>query len=256
MSSGDQFRPAGPPALDSAEYAAAYNYVMAIGSATSAVRTADQTNAAQFWAAAGGASWVQLALNIAGDNGLSTIENAQLFALLTSSINDAFVSVYDAKYTYDFWRPVTAIHEGDADGNPLTTGDPTWTSLLAAPNHPDYFSAHASADGAAAAILLGLLGDEAFCGTFGGITRCWNSIADASQEGTDSRIWGGIHFSFDGSTGLETGGMIGQYALNQSIFHAVPEPSTWAMILVGFGFVGITLRRRKGERSRLIPQLA
>jgi hypothetical protein len=256
MTSGDQFRPGAPPALDSVAYAQAYNDVMAIGSATSLIRTADQTNAAQFWAAAGGASWVQLALNIAGDNGLSTIENAQLFGLLTASINDAFVAVYDAKYTYEFWRPITAIHAGDTDGNPLTAGDPTWTSLLAAPNHPDYFSAHASADGAAAAILLGLLGDEAFCGTFGGITRCWDSIAQASQEGADSRIWGGIHFSFDGSTGLQTGGMIGQYALNQSLFHAVPEPSTWAMMLIGFGFVGFALRRRRRGPSRSIGQLA
>jgi hypothetical protein len=256
MSSGDQFRPGAPPALDSVAYAQAYNNVMAIGSATSATRTADQTNAALFWAAAGGASWVQLALNIAGDNGLSTIENAQLFALLTTSVSDAFVAVYDAKYTYDFWRPVTAIHAGDTDGNPLTAGDPNWTSLLAAPNHPSYFSAHASADGAAAAILLGLLGDESFCGTFGGFTRCWSSIEAASQEGADSRIWGGIHLAFDGSNGLQTGGLIGQYALNQSRFQAVPEPSTWAMMLIGFGLVGFSLRRRRGERPKPIPQLA
>jgi hypothetical protein len=241
-----------PPALDSVEYANAYNEVMAIGAAGSLTRTADQTEAAQFWAAAGGASWITIGLGLASDEGMSTLESARLFALLGAGISDAFVTVFGDKYEYNLWRPVTAIHEGDNDGNLLTVGDPSWTSLIVAPNHPSYYSAHGVADGTAGAILLGLIGDESFCATFGGIQRCWNSIGDASQEGADSRIWGGIHFPFDGATGLQEGHEIGLFALTQ--LQPVPEPSTWLTMLVGFGFIGWTFKRRRAP-ARYKPNL-
>lgn len=245
MNSGDQFRAGPPPALGSAEYAAAYNEVLAIGSASSAIRTADQTAAAQFWALAGGTSWIGIGVGLAEDEGFSTLQYAQLFATLSAGLGDAFIAGFDTKYEYEFWRPVTAIHGGALDGNSLTEPDPLWASLLVAPNHPSYFSTHAIADGTAATILMGFLGDEAFCATFGGLERCWDSILAASQEGADSRIWGGIHFSFDGAAGLAAGHSIGQFALRQGTFQPVPEPSTWLTMLLGFAFIGWSFRRQR-----------
>lgn len=252
LTSADQFEAAPPPAIGSLDYAAAYNLVKLVGAANSeqlGFRTHDQTQAALFWAAAGGASWVQIGVGLAANKGLSTLQNAQLFALLTSGLTDAFITVFDAKYENSFWRPVTAIHAGDIDGNPLTVGDPNWTSLLPAPNHPDYYSAHAVADGTAAAILLGLVGDQSFCATFGGIQRCFAGINAASVEGANSRIWGGIHFPFDATSGLDTGTSIGQFALNDSVFRAVPEPATWMTMVLGFALLGWTIRRRSEHRG-------
>lgn len=129
----------------------------------------------------------------------------------------------------------------------MTEVDPTWASLIAAPNHPPYFSTHAIADATAATILMAFLGDEAFCATFAGTQRCWSSITDASQEGANSRVWGGIHFSFDSAAGLETGHNLGLFALNDPTFVPVPEPATWLTMLLGFGFIGWTFRWRRAQ---------
>lgn len=263
MTSGTQFVPtSGPPALDSAAYAAAYNQVMDIGSLTSATRTADQTQAALFWNQAGGFTWIQIGTNAAADNGLSTLQLAEVFARLGVGLADAFITGFATKYEYNFWRPITAIHEGDFDGNPDTTGDALWTSLINAPNHPSYLSTHSIASGVSSTILAALLGNEAFCETFTGAggtySRCFNSFTDAAVDGEMSRIWGGIHFSFDGEAGLAAGQQIAQFELGQSVFNPVPEPSTWAMLLAGFGAIGVALRRRrKAYRARAAePTLA
>jgi hypothetical protein len=92
---------------------------------------------------------------------------------------------------------------------------------------------------------LGTIGDEPFCATFGEINRCWGSIAQGSAEGANSRIWGGIHYDFDRTNGLDLGGRIGRFALAQSTFSATPEPATWAMMLIGFGVIGGAMRRKK-----------
>ena len=117
-------------------YAVAFNEVMAIGSTTSATRTDDQSAAALFWAGTAGAQqWVQAGLDVAETAGLSTIDNARLFALLGTSIADTLIGVWDSKFEYDLWRPVTAIQGADLDGNPATLADPGWSSLI---NNPPY----------------------------------------------------------------------------------------------------------------------
>jgi hypothetical protein len=153
----DQFRPAPPPALESPEYAVAYNEVKEIGSASSATRTADQTASALFWYAANGAPWTRIGLTIAEDEGLSTLGNARVFALLSSGLADALIAGFGSKYAYRFWRPVSAIHEGDADGNPLTERDAGWTSVFGSPLHPSYMSTHSALSGAGENHLDGFL---------------------------------------------------------------------------------------------------
>lgn len=253
LDSGSEFRPGPPPSLTSAEYTAAYNDVMTLGSATSAVRTADQTAAALFWNQANGVTWLKIGVEAASDNGLSTFQNAQLFALLSTAVGDAFIAGFDTKYTYDFWRPVTAIQNADLDGNPLTIADATWASLIPAPNHPSYLSTHSIASGAGSTVLAALLGNEAFCETLGAFSRCFNSFTEAADDAANSRLWGGIHFNFDNQAGLTAGRSVGAFALADGAFGAVPEPSTWAMLLLGFALIGLRIRRRRGG---LVPQTA
>jgi hypothetical protein len=252
MASNDQFRPGAPPALDSLAYAAAYNQVMELGAIDSATRTADQTAAALFWNNANGTTWLQIGLDTAADEGLSTMQYAELFAQLGVGLADAFIAGFDTKYEYNFWRPISAIHEGDADGNPLTIGDADWRSLINAPNHPSYLSTHSIASGVSSTILAALLGEEAFCANLGGLTRCFDSFTAAAEDGADSRLWGGIHYDFDNQAGLDAGRGIGLYELSLSTFGAVPEPSTWAMLLVGFGLIGVSLRRKRRIALRQI----
>lgn len=137
----DQFRAAPPPAIDSAEYAAAFNEAKAIGAAGSATRTADQTASAQYWAAATGPGpWLRMAIDQGEAAGLTTLESARLFARLAATIQDTGVAVWDSKYEYDYWRPVTGIRAADTDGNPDTLPDLTWTPLITTPPHPTWAS--------------------------------------------------------------------------------------------------------------------
>ncbi|HWI86433.1 MAG TPA: PEPxxWA-CTERM sorting domain-containing protein [Sphingomonas sp.] len=244
MNSGSQFRPAPPPSLDSAEYLAAYNEVKEIGSAMSATRLADQTNSALFWDASNGTTWIRIGVDVIADDGLSTFANARVMAELSAAVADSLIAGFDAKYTYNFWRPVTAIREGDNDGVAGTLGDASWTPLFGTPAHPSYPSAHSLQSGAASTVLLSLVQDQAFCNTIGPDTRCFAGIGQAAQDAADSRLWGGIHFRFDNEIGLATGQAIGQWALGHSAFNPVPEPASWALMITGFGLTGGALRRR------------
>lgn len=243
--SPDQFRPAAPPNVGSVAYATAYNEVMQIGSAGSATRTEDQTAAALFWAGTGGVQqWVQAGVAIAETSGLSTIENARLFALLNVSVADALIGVWDSKFEYDLWRPITAIRTDD--GNPLTTADAGWLPLINTPPYPGYASGLSGVAGASSYILAAFLGDDHnFCLTAGGNTRCWASFNEAALDGANSRLWGGIHFGFDNEAGLFLGQQVAGYVLGSDAFDLVPEPSTWAMMILGFGLVGAAIRRRR-----------
>jgi membrane-associated phospholipid phosphatase len=221
LASGSQFRPAAPPALDSAEYAAAFNEVKSLGSADSTTRTEEQTQIAEFWNDGLGTAfapgyWNNIAQDVATEQGLSLVSEAHLFALLNIATADALISCWDAKYAYSFWRPVTAIRAADTDGNPATEPDTSWAPLLVTPNFPSYTSAHSTVSGAAAEVLTALFGDH-YQFTVSAVsvpyTRSFGSFEAAAAEAGRSRIYGGIHYTFDNINGLAVGGEVADYVM-------------------------------------------
>lgn len=250
MMSDSQFRSAPPPAIGSAEYAAAYASVQAIGSATGSTRTADQTAAAIFWDSLhGNDGWVQAAIDQSLPRTWTDLQYAAMFATLSAGVADAIIASWDDKVTYDLWRPITAIQSGATDGNAATVGDSAWIPLLVTPPFQSYVSAHSIVNMTAATILDGYLGgSNSFCLTSGGTTRCWDGFNAAALESSQSREWGGIHFNFDDSAGVAAGQGLGRFALATNAFGSpVPEPSTWTMLLAGFAMVGFVLRRRQAQ---------
>ena len=231
LTSGDQFRPDGVPALDSADYATEFNQVKDLGSLTSTTRTADQTEIAQFWADGSGTftppgHWNQIAQNIVVTTDNSLLENARLFALLDIGLADAGIAAWDAKYTYNFWRPITAIQNADTDGNADTIADATWTPLLTTPPFPEYVSGHSTFSGAADAILSSLLGSDVAFSTNSlgtpGVYRDFDSFTEAANEAGISRIYGGIHFNSANVEGLELGRNVGDFVLD-NLLVALPD---------------------------------
>lgn len=225
IASGDQFRPIAPPALDSISYALDFDLVKEIGSTTSVTRTADQSEIAQFWANGGGTAtppghWNQIARVLADIMGNTLDENARLFALLNLASADAAISCWDAKYAYDFWRPLTAIRQGDSDGNPLTVGDPTWTSFIGTPPFPAYTSGHSTFSAAAAQTIARFYGTDDIAFVAGsddapGIFRSYQSVSEAALESGWSRIYGGIHWTWDNFAALEAGELIGDWIFDR-----------------------------------------
>jgi hypothetical protein len=222
LNAPDQFRPPAPPALGSAEYAAALNEVEAEGRATGSTRTPDETQIALFWADGQGTvtppgHWNEIAMQLAAAQGNSLSANARLFAELNVALADAGITAWDAKYSYGLWRPITAIQQAGTDGNPRTTPDPSWTPFLVTPNFPTYVSGHSTYSGAAQVVLESFFGaDTGFTATTespGVAARTFSSFEQAAEEAGQSRIYAGIHFQFDNQNGLAAGRDVGDYVL-------------------------------------------
>ncbi|HEV7405628.1 MAG TPA: Ig-like domain-containing protein, partial [Chthoniobacteraceae bacterium] len=224
MSSPDAFRPDGPPALDSQEWADDLNKTESLGAQTGSTRTADQTQIARFWAD-GGATytppghWDQIAASVAQQRGNSVSANARMMAELNLAMADAGIVAWDAKYAFNWWRPVTAIQNADLDGNDQTTADPNWQSFLITPNFPEYISGHSTFSGAAATVLTDIFGDNtAFSATSIGlpnVTRNFTSFQQAADEAGESRIYGGIHYEFSDQDGLAAGRALGALVVDR-----------------------------------------
>jgi membrane-associated phospholipid phosphatase len=223
ISSGSQFRPAGPPALTSQAYANALQEVEALGSANSTTRTPEQSQIALFWADGAGTEtppghWNEIAEQVARTHGDTLVQDARLFATLNIALADAAIAAWDAKYTFNFWRPVTAIHNANLDGNARTTADPSWTPFLVTPAFPSYVSGHSSFSAAAAVVLTSFFGGHvtftARSDALPGVTRTFHSFMDAAEEAGLSRIYGGIHYSFDNRDGLAMGGALADYVIH------------------------------------------
>lgn len=223
MAMSSQFRPLGPPALSSAQYAAEYNEVKALGAVTGSTRTTDQTEIALFWADGAGTAtppghWNSIAQSVAAAQGNTLEDNARLFALLNVAMADAAICAWDAKYFYHFWRPVTAIRNGDTDGNPDTIKDSTWSSLIVTPPFPDYVSGHSTFSGAASTVLAMFYGTDQIAFTTGsdilpGTTRSFSRFSDAADEAAASRLYGGIHYRSANDDGLASGISIGEWTV-------------------------------------------
>lgn len=219
--SGSQFLANPPPALTSEQYAADLNEVRELGSAISTSRTAEQTLVARLWDNVGTSTnfysvWNNVARNAAMSRNLSTVENARLFALLNIAHHDALQTAFASKYAYGLWRPVTAIRRADEDGNPNTTQDVSWSSLIAAKSHPSHagdFAAVATSQSTILALFFGR-DDIPFQNTWegaGGATRSYPGFTAMADEQTRSRVYGGVDFTFDNIAGQSIGRNVAHY---------------------------------------------
>ena len=229
MASASEFRSAPPPKFDSPEYAAAVDQVMRNGGHQSRERTDEQTEIALFWADGAGTAtppghWNRIATDVTLAKQTNLLETARTFALMNIAMADAGIASWDAKYHYDVWRPINAIRNADQDGNAATTSQSTWIPLLKTPPHPAYTSGHSTFSGAASTVLASLFGDAtSFHSQTDGhtapeqrpldasqiVTRYFDSFTQAAEEAGMSRIYGGIHFNFDNTAGLQLGREVG-----------------------------------------------
>ena len=207
----DQFRPGPPPPLASDTYTAAFNEVKALGFINNTSRSGDQTEIGQFWGGAIQNYWNEIAQTAAAAHHLTTAQSARLFALLDLTIADSVIAFYDAKYTYRFWRPVTAIRAADSDENPQTVADTNWLPLqVNTPADPSYPGAHAVISAAGAAVLDSFFGSDQFSFTvtsevLPGVDRIFTSFTAAAEEAALSRIFAGVHFRSDLTIGQDLG---------------------------------------------------
>jgi hypothetical protein len=197
--SPSSFRPAGPPALTSVEYADDFNEVKSVGEFSSTTRTADQTESARFWSAGAASIWMRVAMDAARARNTTLSQNARLFALLNMAANDSAMATWDAKAHFELWRPITAIRLASLDGNPLTTEQAGWTPLLATPPYPDYTSGNQSLGGAYYAVLTAFFGSnirvEAYSDALGqDVVRRFSNFLGLADDALNARIYAGIHF--------------------------------------------------------------
>jgi hypothetical protein len=216
MPRGDHFRPGPPPGLTSDTWARDYNEIKAVGGRTSAQRTPEQTAIAKFWEATAPVVYWPIARSVAAAPGRDVTDNARLFALAAMAMDDALIAVFDAKYTYNLWRPVTAIRNGDLDGNNATERDPGWTPFIATPMHPEYPCAHCIVSGALGGVLEAEIGAgptprlSSASPTAEGAVRTWTSVADFTKEVAQARIYDGVHYRTSTEVGSAMGKKIGE----------------------------------------------
>jgi hypothetical protein len=232
ISSAADFRPPAPPDLASPRWAAQYNQVKQLGATNSTVRTPAQREIALFWADGSGTEtppghWNKITQQLARKKAYGLLETARLFAALNVAMADGAIVCWETKYTYNWWRPISAIRAGASDGNPATEADPNWTPLLITPPFPEHVSGHSTFSGAAAAVLADLSGSDEFAFTtvsdgLPGVVRRFQRFSDAAREAGMSRIYGGIHFADGNEMGLEAGRKVGSW-VTHSLFQSVQK---------------------------------
>lgn len=226
MAGASHFRPAPPPALSSAQWAREYNEVKDFGGRAATRRGPEQTDVARFWDYSLPNIYYGVVRSVALQPGRDVAHNARLFAAVAQAMDDAMIGVFDAKYHYGFWRPVTAIRNGDTDGNDATARDAAWASLIDAPMHPEYPSGHSILAATVATVLKAEIGSGPMpvlatsSPTAKGATRRWNDLDEFVREVSNARIWGGIHFRAATQAGEAMGRRIGELAVQR--FDAAP----------------------------------
>jgi hypothetical protein len=222
LKSGDQFRAEGPPSLGSDEWAEDFNETKRLGRVDSSDRTAEQTEIALCDAEGSLPMWNRVARTVSAQRSTDLVENARLFAAVNLAMADALIACWDSKYTYRFWRPVTAIPAADTDGNDATEADPAWTPLRPTPLHPEYPSAHACASNAAAEVLTRLVGKDIPFSTTNstcpaGVVRSYDSFRALADEVGESRIYIGFHFRTSIRHGANLGRQVGHWTFQRSL---------------------------------------
>jgi len=217
-----QFRVGPPPSLTSHRYTRDLKEIQAYGSATSTVRTAEQTAIAQFWNANATSQTNVMMAGVVTGHAMDAVDAARAFAIANMVDTDAGIACWDSKYHYLFWRPVTAIQHADIDGNPATTADPAWTPLLVTPNHPEYPAAHGCVTAAESELLTSILHTSNIQvdiqGSVGGLTtltttRHYATASDLRHEIVNARVWAGLHYRNSANVGVWLGKTVARYAL-------------------------------------------
>lgn len=225
LNSGSQFRPDAPPALDSGRYARDFNETKAFGSLSSTDRTDYQTQIALFWNGSPSAIWNSVARVVVDARSLDVSSAARTFALMYIAAADASIACWDAKYTYNFWRPITAIHRADEDGNDATAPDAAWQPLITTHQHPEYPSGHSTNSSAMATALAYLFGDDpgvlltASSPTAPTFPRYWTTFSQGVDEVLDARVYIGFHFR----TSDEVGARVGRQVARFVALHALED---------------------------------
>jgi PAP2 superfamily protein len=222
-----QFRPGPPPALDSKEWAADYNEIKTYGGKTSTARSPQQTETARFWLAVGPPAYHPIPRQLIAAQKMNVVDSARFMALYAVALTDSYVAVFDAKYHYELWRPITAIRNGDVEANSTTKRDATWQPIDNTPMHPEYPCAHCINAGAAAAVIEAVLGTKTIpevsmtSATAPGVTHRWTSLDAFCEEVENARIWAGFHYRFSTVVGTDMGRRVGEY-----VVQTVMQPAT------------------------------
>jgi hypothetical protein len=218
LKSASQFRPEPPFSLTSEDWAHDYNEIKALGPAVGGIRTPEQTDIARFWSDNPPLQWNRAWRALSMAKGLGLADNARYFAVLAAASADALIACWDAKYFYNFWRPVTAIRAGDTDGNSETAPDPAWIGLVITPNHPEYPAAHGCFSGASTETLKYLFGTDevgfSMDSTVAGVVnpvRTYDRLSDALEEVLDARIYGGMHYRNSTRIGANMGKQVSRF---------------------------------------------
>jgi len=215
MKSASQFRPGPPPDLKSALWARDYNEVKTIGAVNSTVRTSEQTDIGRFWATALPDIYVGIVRSLALAPGREVTRNARLYAAVTGAMNDAEIAIFEAKYHYLFWRPITAIRNGDKDGNDATERDAGWLPMIVTPIQPEYPCGHCILASTIATVIAAEVGKEPLptlstvSNTLRGVTRYWARTDDLAKEVSNARIYDGIHYRNSCEVGSKMGEQVG-----------------------------------------------
>jgi hypothetical protein len=228
MTSTSQFRPAAPIALTSKEWAADYNEIHALGARNSPARSAKQTKDARFWIASGGNVYYPIVRGIHEGKQLDLLDGARLYALMAIARVDAMIAAFEAKYHYDFWRPVTAIRNGDIDDNPVTEPDTTWQPFGETPMHPEYPCAHCILAASMTGVVETLFGTAnvpevaTTSPTLPGVTHRWTNMRALDTEVSEARIWAGFHYRFSTRVAQDMGRELGGYVVKSLMQPAAP----------------------------------
>jgi hypothetical protein len=219
IAKGSQFRPKPPIALDSKQWATDYNELKDYGGKISTKRTAQQTKTALFWTSPL-LAYQPLVRQLVTAKQMGVVDSARFMALEAVALNDAIIAVLDAKYHYNFWRPITAIRNGDNDGNPATDSDSIWQPLANTPMHPEYPCSHCIQSGSVAAVVKAVLGGADIpevaltSPATPGVTHRWTNMTAFTEEIANARIWAGFHYRFSTGVGTDMGLQIGDYVVN------------------------------------------
>jgi hypothetical protein len=252
LASTNQFRPGPPPALDSADYSNALAQVQSLGSLTSVTRTVDQTHIANFYKQDAELTANEAAREASVNRGLSLEENALLFVLVDIAAADARIAIWDAKYTYLFWRPVTSLN-ANPDGT-VTNNYAAWQPEVLTPNHPDYPCGHCGTVNAGLEVLKLFTGDfntvQLHTTTAGEPARLVQSLSKVEFENAWSRVYGGIHYSFDISAAQSIGNQVAAYVVANGPSFILSANTNTAALGIGT-YPGIKISGTSGQSFRI-----